>query len=232
MPDRLHNLAIETSGRTSSVTLGRGDVILESATLPPLQRHSVDLLPTIDALCSRHRVSPTDLAEVYVSTGPGSFTGLRIGIASAKALALALDVRLVAAPTIEALACNVPASSATLAVAVNLKGESVYAGVFARAGDAWRLTEPARLVSFAELISSLPKPALVLGDPLPAIADEAARPGVTLLPAEFAIARSEHVWHLGRSLAKQNRFTDANALLPLYVRPPEAEEVWKKRAAK
>src|SRR5688500_8967170 len=108
MPPGAHNLAIETSTRVGSVTLGRGDEVVQTVEMPEQRRHTVDLMPTIDKLCQRHSLAPADIGEMYVSVGPGSFTGLRIGIATAKALAQVLGMRLIAVPTLEVVAQNVP----------------------------------------------------------------------------------------------------------------------------
>ena len=70
-------LALETTTRQSSVTLGRGDDILETIDLPAQRRHNVALMPALDALLDRHNATPADLALLHVSVGPGSFTGLR-----------------------------------------------------------------------------------------------------------------------------------------------------------
>jgi tRNA threonylcarbamoyl adenosine modification protein YeaZ len=101
------NLAIETSGRIGSVALGRDNVLLASAAMPEQERHRVDLMPTIDRLCAAHGVGPRQIGEVYLSAGPGSFTGLRIGLATAKMLAQVLGAKIVAVPTVEVIACNV-----------------------------------------------------------------------------------------------------------------------------
>lgn len=107
MNDGPCNLALETSGPVGSVSLGRGDELLSGADLPPQQRHRVDLMPAIDRLCQSQGVSPRQIGAVYLSVGPGSFTGLRIGVATAQMLGTMLGARLAAVPTIEVVARNV-----------------------------------------------------------------------------------------------------------------------------
>ncbi|HEY3243629.1 MAG TPA: tRNA (adenosine(37)-N6)-threonylcarbamoyltransferase complex dimerization subunit type 1 TsaB, partial [Phycisphaerae bacterium] len=82
-------LAIETSGRIGSLALAHGDRLIDVRTFSTALRHAVELMPTLDALCRQHRVAPEQVGEVYVSGGPGSFTGLRIGITVARTLAWA-----------------------------------------------------------------------------------------------------------------------------------------------
>jgi tRNA threonylcarbamoyladenosine biosynthesis protein TsaB len=106
MTDSPYNLAIETSGPVGSVSLGRADELLAGADLPPQQRHRVDLMPTIDRLCQDRGVTPRQIGEIYLSMGPGSFTGLRIGVATAQMLGTMLGAKLVAVPTLEVVARN------------------------------------------------------------------------------------------------------------------------------
>jgi tRNA threonylcarbamoyladenosine biosynthesis protein TsaB len=230
MPDRPYNLALETSGRLGSVSLGRGDDLLGTRDIPEQKRHTVELMPTIDELCREHGVPPREIGEVYVSVGPGSFTGLRIGVTTAKMLAEVLGVKLVGVPTLAALALNTPAPQLPgvhLAVCANMKAGAVYAGLFAWRDGRWRPEREPALVAMSTLLEMTPRPLLILGDPLPtpAVYDDKT----SVLPAEHARARSEAVWRIGREKASGGEFTDPAKLLPLYVRPPEAEELWRKR---
>jgi tRNA threonylcarbamoyladenosine biosynthesis protein TsaB len=232
--DRRYNLAIETSSRTGSVTLGCADEALATTTLPPQVRHRVDLMPAIDALCGEHGATAPQLAEVYVSIGPGSFTGLRIAVAAAKSLALALQVKLVAVPTLDVLAGGAPADDcpeAALAVGLNLKRQSMWTRLYRWSDQQWQATGEAALRSLAQLLADAPRPLAILADPLPP--DHASllesEGDVRLLDASHAVPRSETVWQLGRALARQQQFTDPLELQPLYVRPPEAVELWNQR---
>src|SRR5206468_539320 len=71
-------------------------------------KHAAEIVPMLDRLCRGHGWSPRDVEQLYVSTGPGSFTGLRIGVTLAKTMALATGVKLVAVPTVRVLAENAP----------------------------------------------------------------------------------------------------------------------------
>lgn len=227
MNTRPFNLALETSSRSGSVTLGRGDEILTSRSLPEQVRHRVDLLPTIDGVCRERAVKPGDIGEVYVSVGPGSFTGLRIAIATAKMLARAVSVRLVAVPTVEAVAKNIPldrVEAQSLAVCLNMKKQSVYTGLFGRGSEGWVLTEPARVTTIDEMISQHTGTLAILGDPLPGFE---SRAGLTVLDKTLAQPTSEQAWCVGRAMAKRGEFVDEPNLLPIYAREPEAVTLWE-----
>jgi len=123
MPDpAAYHLAIETSSRRGFVALGRGDDILGVSELPAKRRHNLDLVPTIDAICQQHGLGPADLAELYVSLGPGSFTGLRIAVATAKMLALTLGVKIVGVPTLDILCAQHPGKM----VCLNIKRDTAW----------------------------------------------------------------------------------------------------------
>lgn len=219
------NLAIETSGRVGTITLGRGDTVIASAELPQKRRHNIELTPAIDRVCREHDVPRGAIGEVYVSLGPGSFTGLRIALATVKMLALAGGVRVVGVPTLDVLAENAPPEVEHVAVCMNLKRRKVYCAVYERGAQRRRVIAPAKLRTIEELLHESPRPVALLGEPPP----EWPPQTVTELPVDLAHADSEVVWRLGRMGAKAGAFTDPDALSPLYVREPEAVALWKQR---
>ena len=220
-------LAIETSGRFGSVTRGDGDGVIATVDLPEQQRHAVELMPAIDSLCTQHSLSPADVGEIHVSIGPGSFTGLRIGITTAKTLAWLSGAKLVAVPTLDVVVQNAPPDIRNVAVMLNAKRGQCFTGIFTREGGSWRpLIEPS-LLTPAEMLEHAPRPLAVIADKLP---DGTQFPAdVQLLNSSLARPRSSAVWAIGRALAKQGSFADPVTLAPLYVRLPEAEEVWLSR---
>lgn len=228
MTDRPYNLAIETSGRSGSVTLGLGDEIIVSVDLQHKRRHNVELIPTIDALCREHGVTPDAIRQVYVSLGPGSFTGLRVGITTAKMLALAGGVEVFGIPTLDVLAENAPPETEHLAVCLNLKRDTVHSAVYQREGDRWSAIVEPELRTMQALLEACPRPVCVIGDPLPTIPEELAQ-GVTALDPSHAEGRSEAVHRLGRIAAATRRPDDPMLLVPLYIREPEAVELWNQR---
>ena len=101
-------LALETSGRTGSVALARQGTVLSEEEFPHGLKHAAGIIPIIDRMCRSAGWGPWDIDEIYVSIGPGSFTGLRVGVTVAKSLAFATGARLVAVPTMDALVRNIP----------------------------------------------------------------------------------------------------------------------------
>ena len=131
-------LALETSSDIGSAALGVSGKILDCVTLSGARRHAVEFLPAIADLCSRHDVTPQALRTLFVSRGPGSFTGLRIGVTVARMLGFATGARIVAVPTLDVIAQNAmdaPDPPARLAVLLDAKRRHVYAALFAARGD-------------------------------------------------------------------------------------------------
>ena len=104
-------LAIESSAVTASVAILTDDVLTAEYTVNYKKTHSQTLLPMIDEICKMTETEPESFDLIAVSQGPGSFTGLRIGAATGKGIALALDKKMVAVPTLKAMAYNVSPSS-------------------------------------------------------------------------------------------------------------------------
>ena len=174
-------------------------MIETTAELPAARRHNLDLMPTIAALCDEHGVTPADLAEVYVSLGPGSFTGLRIAVATAKMLALSLGVKLVGVPTLDVLRRQHPEAM----VCLNVKRDTAWS-----AGPGH---EPA--MRSLDEIAALQLPVVADGVEGAAAVDPAV----------------EHVWALGCAAAEAGAYDDPLALRPLYIREPEAVTLWEQR---
>ena len=106
MNDSTRILIIETSGRVGKVGIAEGSRLIMAESFKSELKHAAQLLPAMDRLCRAHNWSPNDIEHVYVSAGPGSFTGIRIGITVAKTLAFARSVKIVSVPSLEALALN------------------------------------------------------------------------------------------------------------------------------
>ncbi|MBI4717027.1 MAG: tRNA (adenosine(37)-N6)-threonylcarbamoyltransferase complex dimerization subunit type 1 TsaB [Planctomycetes bacterium] len=220
-------LAFETSSAVGSVALGRGDQVLETRSFSGARKHAAEFLPTIQGLCRTHGVAPPAVREVYLSIGPGSFTGLRLGVSVARMLALATGARIVVVPTLEATAQNaldVPPRPQRVAVILDAKRHHVFAAAFDFGQDLYRPVAAPAEFDPAEFLSRQLRDCVVLGEGVAyhrAAIDES---GLAVLPEALWLPRVETVYQLGRRRALGGQFTDRRDLVPLYVRPPEAEE--------
>jgi tRNA threonylcarbamoyladenosine biosynthesis protein TsaB len=118
-------VALETSTRTPSVAVRRGDELRE-VRLESERPHASDLLPALDGLLRELELAPHELDAVLVGTGPGSYTGLRVGVATALGLALGSDAALFALPSTEALVWNECAPGGEAAVLLDARAGELY----------------------------------------------------------------------------------------------------------
>ena len=225
-------LAVETSGVHGGLALGRGPQIIGTRRFTGPRRHATDFLPAVQALCQTHVVNPADVGLVLVSIGPGSFTGLRIGITAARMLALANRATVVGVPTSEVIAQNAadaPDPPERVAVILDAKRQRVYAATFQR-HDGRYLPEwgPAE-VEPASFLEDLDPRCAVTGDGVPCHREAVAASGLPVLPKSLFAPRVETVYSLGRVRLQESLGVGHRTLLPLYVRPPEAEERWEQR---
>ncbi len=235
MTDATDNLsiAIETSSRSGGVALGRGDERIAAEAFDASARHATQLLSRLDALLARADARPGDLREVYVSAGPGSFTGLRIGVTVARTLAQAVEgLRCVAVPTARALADGARETDFQhLAVALDARHGQAWGGLFAlRDGTVIPVGDPVVAAS-RELLASWPRPLLLVGEAT--AHEDFSAENVEIPPADspLHVPTAEGVWRVGRRFAREGQFTDPARLLPIYSRKPEALRLWQQRNA-
>ncbi len=225
-------ISVETSGTVGSVAIGKSARVLAEQSFSTRFQHGVELLPTADKLCVEAGIAPRELAHVYVSGGPGSFTGLRIGITFAKMLAFAAGARVIRVPTLEAIAQNVLGLSSPpsrVAVILDAKRQNVYCASFELSGGIYHpIDQPAEREPHAYL-STLGEVGVVGEGIAQHEAVVTALSNVVVLPKEMHAARACKVAELGYRLSQTGHFTDLNRLAPIYIRRPEAEERWEQR---
>src|SRR5882672_4316933 len=156
----IRGLAIETSGRIGSVALAQDQATLGQKTFEHGLQHAARLVPAIDDLCKSAGWKPGDINEIYVSAGPGSFTGLRIGITLAKTLSFATGAKIVAVPTLDVLARNAPPDARDVLIVLDAKRDQIFTARLHRADDTsdWQVVEPAHLDSLSAVLSRSPRP--------------------------------------------------------------------------
>lgn len=217
-------LGIETATVLGGVALvsGSGELLGE-VTLRSSESHAERILPAAEWLLATLGFSPGELAAVAVSRGPGSFTGLRAGVAAAKGLAFALDLPLFGISTLDALAANAPPGAATVCAAFGARRGEVFSALYhAGARGADRLG-PDRLLSLRAFADELPTDCLVLGE-LPTGFSGMLLPGrtVRIAPPHLAHPRAAVIATLGSAALAARRTSELTTLLPHYLRPCDA----------
>ena len=219
-------LALETSGRAGSVALARDGVVLAEEQFAHGLKHAAGILPIIDRLCRGQGWGPRDLEAVYVSAGPGSFTGLRVGITVAKALAFATGAKVVAVPSAEVLVRNAPPGWERVVIVLDAKRGQIFTAVFENRDGVAVVREGAHLGRLSEVLARTPRPVHLIGEGIPyhqeSIPIEDA--GVIVVPSGLWQARAGAVVEVGEGMARRGEFVEPDALVPVYIRLPEAEE--------
>jgi tRNA threonylcarbamoyladenosine biosynthesis protein TsaB len=232
------SIAIETSCRAGEVALGVDGKLLATRPLGPSGRHAAELLAQLDELLRAYDRMPTDVDELYVSAGPGSFTGLRVGVTAARIWAqLRKDMRIVAVPTALAVAENLASLPWDhLGVLLAARGpvgpdeQSTVHGTLIARDDLGRpvIRAPGLADRLADHLAAWPRPLLLSGEGLN-FCDLEPVDGVETAPADLRFPTAESVWRVARRWAKTGRFTLWAQLQPLYARRPEALRLWEQK---
>ncbi len=221
-------LILETSGKFGQISLARGATILGSRRLEEARRHARDLAPAVAGLLVEAAWKPQDLHAVVVSRGPGSYTGLRVGIMSAKTLAFATGCALIAPDTFEAIAQQAPAEAVSLDVLADAQQDNVYVQRFARAetGSAWAAISPLRIQRISDWLAQSPAPDWITG-PGVRVLGERRPAGTRTTPADSWDPQPQSLLHIGLARFMAGERDDLWTLEPLYLRPSAAEEKWQ-----
>lgn len=227
-------IGIETSSRRGSVALAEGPTVVAEAEFSTQTQHARELLPSLEELYRQVGWPRGKADQCYVSIGPGSFTGLRVAVAFARHMALAGATEIVAVPTLAVVAenCAVMRPPPTpLAVVLDAKRGQVFSAVFEWRGGAYHAIEAPHLADPRELISCYDGKISVTGEGIDYHKEPIASSGASVVELDYWMPRAASVCRLGWRLAEQGGFTPARKLIPLYIRRPEAEEVWENRQA-
>jgi len=235
-------LAVETSGRMGSVAIAAGEQMLAETHLSGPMRHSAEVFPAISGLLNRFSRKPDEIDHIYISVGPGSFTGLRIAVSIAKIMHLANNVKIAAVDTLDVIAANADgyiqqgkAHVEQIAVVLDAKRGQFYIAAYRCAGDEqqtasdgyWEKIFPDSLMTasqFLDQFSVKSKPICLLGEGLVYYADTFRAEGIHFLDESCWTPRAEKVHMLGWKMARAGQFADSLTLQPKYLRKPQVTE--------
>lgn len=230
-------LGIESSSLVASVAIWENDSIVAEYTVNFKKTHSQTLLPMIDEIIKMTETEKNSLDAIAVSGGPGSFTGLRIGSATAKGLGLALQKPLIHVPTVDALAYQLYECGALICPIMDARRNQVYTGIYSYENGAFTVKKAQCAMDIHELITELNQmgqSVAFLGDGVPvykaAIEAEMQVP-FTFVPSFASRQRGAAVAALGAEMFVRGEYETAAEHAPDYLRLSQAEREHKAKQA-
>jgi len=225
----LRIVALETSGVTASVALAEGPQLIAAAALPGQRRSTQSLAPTMRSLLEQAGWRPADVELLAVSIGPGSFTGLRLGVATAKLFAYATGAKVRGVDTLRVIAAQVESKSENIQVVLDAGRGELLIGHFCFATDGETLsTAPTQLVESATWLLKTSFDATLTGTGLRLIRDRLPT-GATITSEACWEPRAATVAQLAWRDVQQGLVDDIWTLAPVYYRRSAAEEVWERK---
>lgn len=223
-------LAMDSSGLVASVAIVEDDTLIAEYTVNYKKTHSQTLLPMLDEVVKMIGQDLSEIDVIAVAAGPGSFTGLRIGSATAKGLGLALDKPLVSVPTLEGLAANLYGIGDTvICPMMDARRKQVYTGIYGYEGEEFQVILPQTACPVEEIIGTcneLGRKVILLGDGIP-VYREMIEKMMTVehcyAPAHLNRQRAGAVARRAMDLIREGKMETAADHVPVYLRKSQAE---------
>lgn len=230
-------LGLDSSGIVASVAIVEDDVLIAEYTVNYKKTHSQTLLPMLDEIAKMTELDLNSIDAIAVAAGPGSFTGLRIGSATAKGLGLALKKPLIAIPTVEGLAYNLYDIPGLICPIMDARRKQVYTGIYRFTDHQLKVVEDQMAVPMETVIEKLNQygeTVTFLGDGVPVfhelIAEKMTVP-YSFAPAHVNKQRAAAVAALGEIYYRQGKTETAMEHVPDYLRVSQAERERAEREA-
>lgn len=222
-------IGLDSSGLVASVAVADGDVLLAEYTVNYKKTHSQTLLPMLKEIADMIELDLQTVDAIAVAGGPGSFTGLRIGSATAKGLGLALDKPLIQIPTVDGLAYNMWGAGSLVCPLMDARRNQAYTGLYRFVGGEMEILIPQCAVGIERIIhevNGIGQETVFLGDGAPvyrSYIEEACTVPFAFAPAHLNRQRAGALAALGQQYYRQGRLQTAAEHRPEYLRKPQAE---------
>lgn len=231
-------LALDSSGLVASVAIASEDELLAEYTVNFKKTHSQTLLPMLDEIVCMVDLDMAEVDAIAITAGPGSFTGLRIGSATAKGLGLALGKPIIAVPTLEALAYNLYGTDKMICPIMDARRNQVYTGLYEFDNNNLIHITPQKAVDIDEIIDEINltgREVIFLGDGVAIQKDRIAsriKVGYTFAPLHKNRQRAGTVAALAHVYYKKGIVETASEHQPIYLRMSQAERERAERLEK
>ncbi len=219
-------LTLSTATRIASVAVSRGETLLGELSIDPVRTQSEILLPGLEQLLADLALTVHDMDCFAVVRGPGAFTGLRVGVATVKGLAMAAGKPVVGVSSLQSLALQVPDYPGPVHVMIDARKGEVYAGSFSWEGGVPKLSGRERVVDPALLLDEIDGEALFVGDGATAYRTLIVRQlggRARFAPWTANVLRAGAAAQLALAGFRAGEAVDPACLAPVYIRPSDAE---------
>jgi tRNA threonylcarbamoyladenosine biosynthesis protein TsaB len=227
----MYILGIETSTMTGSVAIITEDRLIAEYTLNTKMTHTERLVSAIDHIVKSASLRIQDIDGIAVSLGPGSFTGLRIGVTTAKSLAYGIQKPIVAIPSLDALASQYLFTDLLICPILDARKQEVYTAFYRNTGALVERISEYFVITPEHILQEIAEPVLFLGDgvfPYRQDIEITLRQYAYFADAAHLLPRGSLIAKLGRDRLIAGEYDDCFALTPLYIRKSDAEIHWEK----
>ena len=226
-------LAIDTCFSCASVALLTEDKLLGVSYINNGLTHSTKLIPMITELLSHLGLEMGDVDAIACTNGPGSFTGIRIGIATAKGLAMPSEKPIVTVSSLHGLAYNFPCQSLPVCAMTDARNSQVFYGVFRHSENGFETTVPPSADDISKVCESISAPTIVCGDGSVKYAEVLSKnENVIFAPSHLNMPSAASVGAAAFEIIKKEGFPPAESINALYVRKSSAEQEKERKTLK
>jgi tRNA threonylcarbamoyladenosine biosynthesis protein TsaB len=212
-------LALDTSSRMVGIALYDGVHVLCEYLWMSQDYHTVELAPAVADMLAKCAIEPAQLSGLAVALGPGSFTGLRIGLALAKGMAFVHHVPLIGIPTLDILAAAQPIKQLPMAAIVRAGRGRLAVGRYRLEKNRWKSSTPVQVLTAEELSQQIEEPTLVCGEldqeEIPVL--KRKRRNVILVSPAYSIRRPSFLAELAWQRLRLGKYDEAATLAPIYL---------------
>lgn len=230
-------LAIDSSGLVATVAIVTDDAMLAEYTINHKKTHSQTLLPMLAEIVKMVDIDMSEVDAIAIAAGPGSFTGLRIGSATAKGLGLALDKPIVSVPTLEGLAYNLYGTGRLICPMMDARRNQVYTGLYEFKADELVAVKEQSAVAVTDIIkeiNSYGREVIFVGDGVKVyknIIEDEIQVDYSFAPSHLNLQRAAAIGALGIKYYQNDKYEKASEHAPVYLRLSQAEREKAEREA-
>jgi len=231
-------MALDSSAMVAAVAVMEDEKLLGEYMLNHKKNHSQTLMPMVKQILDDLELAPEDMDVFAASTGPGSFTGLRIGVTSIKAMAYALNKPVVSVPTLDAIAYNIPMSSYTVCPMMDARNNQVYTALYDWKGNFQERITDYMGIPVAELVKIIKdagKKVVFAGDAVQlheGFLKKELGDDCVFAPGSLRLQRASSVAHIAYLKAAKGELENSFEMVPFYLRKSQAEREYEKKLCK